>query len=167
MVVLNEIDTKRTAKRFVRLIEKALIAVVAFLVFIIALTTVWALMFRDAPPEMAAVKSEEGGTVEQNFTGIGRLRTVLKGEQGREGDSVIIRIVFPYNAADTAFTEELVRNIGFFRETVSAYFTAMAASDPRLSDETSIKTELLDRFNARLRLGKIDRLFFSEFLIIN
>jgi flagellar basal body-associated protein FliL len=42
----------------------------------------------------------------------------------------------------------------------------MTASDPRLRDEGAMKAELLGRFNARLRLGKIKELFFSEFLII-
>jgi flagellar basal body-associated protein FliL len=157
--------------RPIRLIEKALVAIIVFLVFIIVATTVWALVFRNGSGhgEMLPADnvSSDGEVAEQNFTGIGRLRSVLKGEQGRDGPTVIIRVVFPYNAADTAFTEELAEHIGFFRETVGAYFSTITASDPKLHDETTIKADLLNRFNAGLRLGKIERLFFSEFLIID
>jgi flagellar basal body-associated protein FliL len=155
----------------IRLIDRALIIVTAFLVCVIAATTVWALVFRDRPETKAeaADPAPDGGgvTLEQNFAGIGRQRAVLRGERNQEGATVIIRAVFPYNAADSAFSEELVRNTGFFRETITGYFADMTASDPRLRDETTIKQELLDLFNARLRLGKIDRLFLSEFFIIN
>jgi flagellar basal body-associated protein FliL len=149
-----------------RLVEKALIVVIVFLVFVITVTTVWVLGpqgGREDAAERDVVVS--GGGAEQSFTGIRRQRAVLKGEQG--GATVIVWVVFPYDAADRAFTEELAGNIGFFRETVSAYFEAMTVSDPRLHDEAVMKEELLSRFNARLRLGKIERLFFSEFLIID
>jgi flagellar basal body-associated protein FliL len=148
-----------------RLIEKALVAILVFLVFIIAATTVF--VFRAGHEEVATDAAVASGPAEQSFTGIGRLRAVLKGERGGDGPTVIVRVVFPYNAADTVFTEELAKNIGFFRETMSAYFSTMTAADPRLHDETMMKAELLERFNSRLRLGIIDRLFFSEFLIID
>jgi flagellar basal body-associated protein FliL len=154
----------------IRFIDKALVIIVLFLVFIIAATTAWALLFREDPDRGETNETSETaanrGVVEQNFAGIGRLRAVLKKEQDKDGATVIIRVVFPYNAADRAFTEELVKNTGDFREMIAAYFAGLAASDPRLRDEAVIKTELLERLNARLRLGKIDRLFFSEFLII-
>ncbi|MDR0638355.1 MAG: hypothetical protein LBG27_05560 [Spirochaetaceae bacterium] len=154
----------------IRFIDKALVIIVLFLVFIIAATTVWALLFRENPDGRTTVAASETAAnrevVEQNFAGIGRVRTVLQKEQGKDGATVIIRVVFPYNAADRAFTEELVKNTGMFRETITTYFAGMAASDPRLHNEAVIKMELLERFNTRLRLGKIDRLFFSEFLII-
>jgi flagellar basal body-associated protein FliL len=153
-----------------RLIDKALVIILLFLVFVVAVTTVWALWFREEPEQGETVAVRETaanpGVVEQNFAGIGRLRTVLQKEQEKDGATMIIRVVFPYNAADRTFTEELVKNTGNFREMITAYFADMKASDPRLRDEAAIKTELLERLNARLRLGKIDRLFFSEFLII-
>jgi flagellar basal body-associated protein FliL len=153
-----------------RLIEKALIVVIVFLVLVIAVTTVWVLMSRDRDVGEGTAGSavvNGGEATEQSFTGIGRLRAVLKEERGGGGSTVIIRVVFPYDAADTVFIEELARNIGFFRETISAYFAAMTAADPRLHDEAVMKAELLDRFNTRLRLGTIDQLFFSEFLIVD
>jgi flagellar basal body-associated protein FliL len=154
-----------------RLVERTLIVIIVFLVFIITATTVW--VFRDGGaadarvPAANAVATAVDAVIEQSFTGIGRMRAVLHGERGGDGSTVIIRVVFPYDASDAVFTEELAKNIGFFRETVSAYFAAMTAADPRLHDETAMKAELLEQFNAHLRLGSIDRLFFSEFLIID
>jgi flagellar basal body-associated protein FliL len=153
----------------IRLIDRALVVIILFLVFIIAATTVWVLLFRESPDReepAAASKTAADGVVEQTFAGIGRLRAVLKKEPGKDGATVIIRVVFPYYAVDRAFTEELVKNTGDFRETITAYFAGLTVSDPKLRDEAAIKADLLERFNLRLRLGKIDRLFFSEFLII-
>jgi flagellar basal body-associated protein FliL len=153
-----------------RLIEKAFIVVIVFLVFVIVVTTVWALVSRDGGGRKDAAEGSavvSGGVAEQSFTGVRRQRAVLRGERGGAGPTVIVWVVFPYDAADRAFTEELAGNIVFFRETVSAYFGAMTAADPRLRDEAVMKAELLGRFNARLRLGKIGQLFFSEFLIID
>jgi flagellar basal body-associated protein FliL len=163
-----------------RLVDKALTIIVVFLVCVIGVTTTWALAFRDrteergaeagARPESDAVRGDAGrgaAVVEQSFGGIGRLRATLKGTAGREGPTVIIRAVFSYNAADTAFSEELVKNTGNFRQTITAYFAQMTADDPRLHDEAALKSDLLDRFNARLRLGSVNRLFFSEFWIVD
>jgi flagellar basal body-associated protein FliL len=151
------------------LIDRALVIIALFLVLIIATTTVWALLFRESPDREEPVTASEAaadGVVEQTFAGIGRLRAILQKEPGKDGATVIIRVVFPYNAADRAFTEELVKNTGDFRETITAYFAGLTVSNPKLRDEAAIKADLLERFNLRLRLGKIDRLFFSEFLII-
>jgi flagellar basal body-associated protein FliL len=147
-----------------RLIERTLVVVLVFLVVIIAVAT---LVFRGGREVAAEPDAVEPVAVAASFTGIGRLRAVMKAERGGDGPTVIVTVVFPYNAADTAFTEELEKNIGFFREAIGAYFAAMTAADPRLHDEAVMKAELLDRFNARLRLGTLDRLFFSEFLIID
>jgi flagellar basal body-associated protein FliL len=149
----------------IRLIDKVLITIIVFLVLIIVLTTVWVQGFRKHASQAETVAGAEA--VEQSFSGIGRLRVVPGGDRGKDGPTVIIRVVFPYNAADPIFTEELVKNTGNFRKIIDTYFTDMAAGDPRLHDETTIKSELLDDFNQILRLGKIDRLFFSEFLIID
>jgi flagellar basal body-associated protein FliL len=148
-----------------RLVEKVLVAIIVFLVFIIAVTT--ALVFRDRQPEPTNGAVSNGEAVEQSFTGIGRVAGGSEGRAGGDGATVIIRVVFPYDASDTVFTEEMAKSIGFFRETIRGYFAAMTAADPRLHDETTMKAELLERFNTRLRLGNIERLFFSEFLIID
>jgi flagellar basal body-associated protein FliL len=107
------------------------------------------------------------------FTGIGRLRAPLAPPARRNsttGDNeaaVVIALGFPYNDSDRAFLEELSLNVTKFRTATIDCFSAIPADSPILSDEVSLKKELLTRYNKLLRLGKIETLYFSEYIIID
>jgi flagellar basal body-associated protein FliL len=81
--------------------------------------------------------------------------------------TVVIAINFPYDDADRVFLEELSLNVGKFRSATLDYFGALPSDSPLLSDETSLKKALLNRYNRMLRLGKIETLYFSEYVIID
>jgi flagellar basal body-associated protein FliL len=109
-----------------------------------------------------APASQAGGQGQRVFTGLGKLRETLANNSG----VVIVRIDFPYNAGDRAFTEELARNVSVFRDKAGAYFSKIKAGDPVLKDEAIMKKALLTRFNEGLVLGKITELYFYDFLVI-
>ena len=96
------------------------------------------------------------------FAGIGRLRIPLAG--GRA--TMVLSIAFPYPPGDRAFTEELASKIGDFRTIATAYFSSLPAENSVNPDEEAAKTEILRRYNASLRLGKIETLYFSDLMII-
>jgi len=96
------------------------------------------------------------------FSGIGRLRIPLS-----NSSIMILSIAFPYSAEDFAFTEELAVKIGEFKTIVTGYFSALEADQLVNIDEDAAKSEILNRFNARLRLGRIEALYFDDLLIIN
>lgn len=101
------------------------------------------------------------------FTGIGRLRISLAGGPSASGPTtMILSIAFPYPLGDRAFTEELASKIGDFRTTAADYFSALPAEKLVNLDEEAAKTEILRRYNAGLRLGKIEALYFSDLIII-
>lgn len=101
------------------------------------------------------------------FTGIGRLRISLAGGPSASGPTtMILSIAFPYPPGDRAFTEELASKIGDFRTTATDYFSALPAEKLVNLDEETAKTEILRRYNADLRLGKIEALYFSDLIII-
>ena len=95
------------------------------------------------------------------FAGIGRLRIPVAGSS-----TLILSIAFPYPAGDRAFTEELAAKIGDFRAMASDYFSSLPAEKLVNLDEEAAKTEILRRYNASLRLGKIQALYFNDLMII-
>ena len=99
------------------------------------------------------------------FTGIGRLRIPLKG--GASGTAtLILSVAFPYPPGDRAFSEELASSVGDFRSIVVDYFSSLPAGELVSLDEAAAKTEILRRYNAGLRLGTIESLYFSDLMVI-
>jgi hypothetical protein len=118
------------------------------------------------------------------FTGIGRLRIPLAspGESGGMGGgtgrspgpgdmsagaqaALVLSIAFPYPARDRAFTEELASRVGDFRRITREYFSARSPEELRGMDEKTMKAELLRAYNAVLRLGNIETLYFNDLLL--
>jgi flagellar basal body-associated protein FliL len=155
-----------------------LLGVLAALLAVIALGTVWAVFIRPASRAEPALGNIEAGGVPQAsgasgpvrriFTGMGRLRVRLAAPADAEsGGTALVTVVFPYDDSDRAFVEELAHNIGKFRALTTEYFELIPADSPLLVDEQTLKDDLLSRYNRLLRLGRIDTLYFSEFIIIN
>jgi len=98
------------------------------------------------------------------FSGIGRLRIPLAGEPSA---TLIIAISFPYPADDRAFTEELASRIGDFRSIATEYFAALSPEKATVLNEEAAKAEILKRYNALLRLGKIENLYFGDLMVVD
>jgi len=96
------------------------------------------------------------------FSGLGRLRIPLS-----NSSTMILSIMFPYNAADIAFTEELAGKINEFRDIASGYFSSLPADRLAIIDEETMKIEILRLYNANLRLGRIEALYFSDMLVVD
>ncbi|MDR3302179.1 MAG: hypothetical protein LBT01_06585 [Spirochaetaceae bacterium] len=103
---------------------------------------------------------------EKTFGGIGRIRAALKAERNMTLATVIIEPYFPYNSEDRAFYEELALHIRDFRNATLDFFAELPASSPILNDDATIKNKLLARYNSFLRLGKIEKLYFTDFMVI-
>ena len=111
--------------------------------------------------EQAPVLQRSGP--EQTFTGIGRLRIPTAGPQP---GMVILFVAFPYYPDDRAFSEELALRVRDLRDIIREYIGSFSVAELRRQDEEIIRAELLRRFNGVLRLGQIETLFFSDFMII-
>ncbi|MCL2191924.1 MAG: flagellar basal body protein FliL [Treponema sp.] len=98
------------------------------------------------------------------FSGIGRLRIPLAGQSAA---TVVLSISFPYPADDQSFAEELATRVGDFRSIATEYFTALRREDVARLDEAMTKNEILARYNALLRLGRIRELYFTDLIIID
>jgi flagellar basal body-associated protein FliL len=109
------------------------------------------------------------GETSGEFSDIGRLRIPISGQTdaGQTIAAVMLSISFPYPADDRPFTEELTSRIGEFRSIAIGYFSALPLEKILELDEETAKNEILRDYNALLRLGKIETLYFSDFMPIN
>jgi flagellar basal body-associated protein FliL len=142
-----------------------LILALALALFIVA-GTVYALVLR---PESAPAPQPVAGLtppVSRDaavFTGLGRLRCPTAGPKP---GLVILQASFPYFPGDRPFSEELVSRLREFRSLTAAYFAALKAEDLYRKGEAEVKAELLARYNALLRLGRIQTLYFNEYMVM-
>jgi flagellar basal body-associated protein FliL len=102
------------------------------------------------------------------FSGIGRLRIPISDEAASEQTvaAVVLSISFPYPADDRPFTEELISRTGEFRSIAERYFSSLPLEKIMNLDEETAKHEILMGYNALLRLGQIETLYFSDFMPI-
>ena len=114
---------------------------------------------RPSPGPVSSLADGEVGV----FSGIGSFRIPLTGQPP---STVILSISFPYPANDRAFTEELASRMGDFRSIVTEYFSALSADAIAGLDEDAAKAVILRRYNALLRLGRIETLYFSDLMIV-
>ncbi|MDR0389521.1 MAG: flagellar basal body protein FliL [Spirochaetaceae bacterium] len=141
------------------ILYRVLLGLVFALVLGIAFGTVYAVLKR--PPVSVAV--EQAGETGRIFTGMGRIRASTGGDAPA---TVILAVSFPYDPDDRFFVEELSARVGDFRRISLEYFASLNAGELARLDEAAIKAELLRRYNAGLRLGKIGRLYFNEFMVL-
>ncbi|MDR0382722.1 MAG: hypothetical protein LBH50_01910 [Spirochaetaceae bacterium] len=159
--------TRNNGGKKASLPERLLYGVIAAQLAVIALGTAWALLVAPKPP--APEMAEEEAAAQQReavFTGIGRLRARLAASPQKSATAVVT-VAFPYNGSDRAFLEELSLNTGKFRSATVGFFNSIPPDSPLLNDEAALKRELLSRYNALLYLGKIETLYFTEFIIID
>jgi flagellar basal body-associated protein FliL len=111
--------------------------------------------------EQPAAEQMQDGDI-RIFSGLGRLRIPLS-----NSSILILSIAFPYQADDTDFTEELAVKIGDFKQLATDYFSSLDDSKIIYLNEEEAKAEILKLFNANLRLGRIEALYFSDLMIID
>ena len=144
-------------------INRGLLLCLAFLVLVLIGGTIYGVFLQTTSPghnQMESLMISCGG---QTFSAIGRLRVSTSDPQP---GTVIIFVSFVYYPEDRAFSEELVLRVRNFREIIVDFIGSFSIAELQEKDEESLKSELLRRFNAILRLGQLQTLNFSDFIII-
>ena len=148
-----------------RILYLALLSLVGALIVLLLIGTIIGLVRpRNAEPVFAFRKiSREQTRLEdiRVFSGLERLRIPLS-----NSSILILSVSFPYSAKDVTFTEELAAKIGDFKTMITEYFTSLPAESTNQIDEELAKQEILKRFNANLRLGRIDALYFNDMTVL-
>jgi flagellar basal body-associated protein FliL len=153
---------------------RTLLALSVLLALVLLGGTLYALVFHDptagplirspaVSPLRTVPSPPQASDEERIFTGIGRIRA---NTAAPDSAMVILSIAFPYTPGDRAFSEELASRVGDFRDTAREYFASFPEEELRLRAEETIKEDLRQRYNALLRLGRIEVLYFNDFMII-
>ncbi len=153
------------------IMQRILAGILIVILLIILAGTVFALFFKpeetrsgySSEPQADAESDSGIFTGKGIFTGIGRIRT--KSAEPKSA-AVMITVAFPYNPHDISFSEELASKVAQFRSETSGYFEALTADELRLKTDAELQRELLARYNAGLRLGFIDVLYITDYVII-
>lgn len=153
------------SKKGVRILELILRGILIAIALLILCGTMYALVFlpgrkQTGAPSGPAQIMREGGRI---FTGIGKIRTTTAGNPGA---AVIITVAFPYEPDDTSFSEELASKVASFRTETGKYFNGFTPDELRLKTEDELREDLLVLYNGRLRLGFIDTLYITDYMII-
>jgi flagellar basal body-associated protein FliL len=119
---------------------------------------------RNEVTQQSEVTQQEATPDVAIFTALQRQRYEIKTSSGKTS-ILIVYPAFPYDAADSAFREELYSKINEFRASSKTYFENLAPATLRNDDK--IKSDLLDLFNRELHLGKINDLYMIDFLLID
>jgi flagellar basal body-associated protein FliL len=148
--------------------DKILLVILAAIALTIIIVSTAVFTTKKTSPYTTTVAESAEPPAEKVWSGIGRLRAPLKApKSGGKGSVVVVSIGFPYDSNDKAFTEELAFNNKRFKQEALNYFATLDDSATSSLNEDNLKRELLKKFNSPLRLGKIETLYFSEFMILD
>ena len=136
-----------------------MLALAALLLLVLVGGRLYAL-FRGPVPESPAGEAAAGESI---FTGLGQIRATTAAPNPA---TVVLSIAFPYHADDRDFSGEISARSDDFRNSTSSYLGSLYAARLRQTGEDAVKAELLARFNSFLRLGQIEKLYFSDYMII-
>lgn len=142
-------------------IEKIFYSIMALILIILVTGTSFALLTGAPAKKSARLAVPESVAARGVYDGIGRVRAASS-----DGAVVVAYIVFPFDAADRAFREELAGKRVRLREVATAFMASRTAEQLGRADEASVKASLRDLFNAELILGSVQELYFSEFQVI-
>lgn len=159
------------------MLNKILLSVALVIVAVIISGTLIAFATNKAHPG-ASLRTidptpEESNIISQNsqefdsFVGLPRIRATTKpSEQDEEdrGTPLVLTLWFPYPKDDTAFYEELSRKSGTMTTLIVSYFAEHTERELRSRGEEKVKKDLLEILNTQLVLGKINSLYFTEYV---
>ncbi|MDR3166537.1 MAG: flagellar basal body-associated FliL family protein [Treponema sp.] len=169
--------TENRPSRLLLTLYRVLLVITILLALVLLGGTLYALVFFDpaagplnrspatlSAPAPGRTASSPSVPEEGVFTGIGRIRANTADD---DPGTVILFVTFPYAPEDRAFSEELVARLGDFRNATRDYFGSLREEELRSMGEDALKEELLRRYNALLRLGRIEILYFNDFMIVD
>lgn len=170
-------------------LNKILVYIIIFLFLVILGVTIGGLISRkarpgknlrtaDPEPTIKELESlnKRSGTKIAAYTGIGRIRTVTAADtsDNDNGDSpnaetatpIVITPWFSYEESNFELYEELSRKRILITGIISKYFSERTENELLSSSEEKIKADLLKEINSQLSLGKIQNIYFSDYIFL-
>ena len=155
-----------------------LLIIAALIVLVIVVGTLWAFAgghvtirsaegrslspVMDDPDAESVLRGDESGATAV-YTDLGTIRAPT-------GDSrpvtIVITAYYPYPAGDSAFEEELVAKNRAIRRIFLEWFASRSLEEITSLGEKEVKAQLLEEINRLFVLGRIDVLYFGDYLVL-
>ena len=98
------------------------------------------------------------------FDGIGSLRLSTCDE---EPVPIVLSVLFYYPKSDSLYYEELCTKTRSLKSIIVSYFSGQTKAQLQKKGESTVKAQLKNLLNKELVLGKIDALYFGEYLFFD
>ena len=126
---------------------------------------------RDADPEPTTKEIENLNKHSDSkiaaYTGLGTIRCLTAPQDEEDiGTSVVITPWLSYPEDDTVFFEELARKRLLITSVFTTYFSSYTKNELLSRTEDKIKQELEEKINEQLSLGKISKIYFTDYIFL-
>jgi flagellar basal body-associated protein FliL len=149
-------------------VHRILTIIACSLALLIAVGTGGSFLFHTATPGKNLRRSEGVAQVAKTlppktgYLSLGQIRSPLKGDA-----LVVVSPWFTYDGEDRAFFEELSGKRQALRNRAAAFFSQRTPEELRGSQEALIKEDLCRTLNEELLLGKITRVYFEDYAVLD
>lgn len=105
----------------------------------------------------------------KEYKEFGSLRAVTKPESDElsRGATLVVTPWFAYKNADSAFYEELSNKKKNISSIILSYFAENTRNELYSKGEKKVKAEIMSLINEQLVLGKIDAVYFDEYIFLD
>lgn len=118
---------------------------------------------------MRARDPDAGDLVREDASGNTAVFTELGTLRAKTGDehtvTVVVSVYFPYPANDLAFEEELTGKSRAIRRVILEWFASRSLEEIDALGEKEVKAALLGEINRLLVLGRIETVYFGDYLV--
>lgn len=157
-------------------LDYILYAIIIGLLIVLIIGTITGLANkRNSEPEVllqqgkAVNLSKPANTDIVSYYEIGNIRIVTPSEEPENEQEGCILVVNPwlsYAEGDTVFYEEIARKRGVIKGICTTYFSERSKNHLLSITEKKVEQELIELINAQLSLGKVQDVYFTDYIFL-
>lgn len=155
--------------------NKILYGIIAALVAVILLGTVIGLKQKKTQTPQVLLQqgkavnlSKPANTEVSSYYEIGTIRIVTAGtKDSSTGSVMVVNPWLEYPEGDTVFYEEIARKRGVIKGIFSNYFSTHSKEELLTITEVNVEQELRTLINQQLSLGKIQGIYFTDYIFLD
>lgn len=157
-------------------LDYILYAIIIGLLIVLIIGTITGLANkRNSEPEVllqqgkAVNLSKPANTDIVSYYEIGKIRIVTPSEEPeneQEGCVLVVNPWLSYAEGDTVFYEEIARKRGVIKGICTTYFSERSKNHLLSITEKKVEQELIELINAQLSLGKVQDVYFTDYIFL-
>lgn len=157
-------------------LDYILYAIIIGLLIVLIIGTITGLANkRNSEPEVllqqgkAVNLSKPANTDIVSYYEIGKIRIVTPSEEPeneKEGCVLVVNPWLSYAEGDTVFYEEIARKRGVIKGICTTYFSERSKNHLLSITEKKVEQELIELINAQLSLGKVQDVYFTDYIFL-